>query len=98
MREELLKGLSKEQLMKAKACKSKEELLALAKEEGIELTNEQLEAVSGGGCSDIVRTCPWCGSYFAVQRSGEFFHCEFCDCTFTKTGEIHLPGRNDRKK
>ena len=98
MREELLKGLSKEQLAKAKNCKNKNELLDLAKEEGIELTEEQLEAVSGGACSSMFITCPWCGSYFAVQRSGEFFHCEFCDCTFTKNGEIHLPGRNDRKK
>ena len=98
MREDLFKGLSEEQLAKVRACKNKDELLELAKEEGVELTEEQLEGVSGGACTSIRITCPWCGSYFAVQRSGEFFHCEFCDCTFTKTGEIHLPGRNDRKK
>ena len=51
MKNELLKGLSDEQIAKAKACKSSDELLALAKKEGIELTNEQLEAVSGGACS-----------------------------------------------
>ncbi len=33
---------------KARACKTPEELLALAKEEGVELTEEQLEAVAGG--------------------------------------------------
>ena len=98
MREDLFKGLSEEQLAKVRACKNKDELLELAKEEDVELTEEQLEGVSGGACTSIGITCPWCGSYFAVQRSGEFFHCEFCDCTFTKTGEIHLPGRNDRKK
>ena len=47
-REDLLKGLTKEQIKKAKACKSHEELLALAKEEGVELSSEQLEAISGG--------------------------------------------------
>ena len=36
MKEELLKGLTKEQIVKVKACKSQEEILALAKEEGIE--------------------------------------------------------------
>ncbi len=33
---------------KAKAAKTPEELMALVKEEGIELTDEQLESVSGG--------------------------------------------------
>ena len=33
---------------KAKACKTPEELLEFAKEEGIVLTDAQLESVSGG--------------------------------------------------
>ena len=49
MKEELLKGLSEEQIAKIKACKNQEEIFALAKEAGVELTDEQLEAVSGGG-------------------------------------------------
>ena len=52
MNEKLLEGLSEEQIAKIKACHTQEELLAVAKEEGIELTDEQLEAVSGGTCSD----------------------------------------------
>ena len=44
MRDELLKGLTKEQIAKLDACKSQEEILAAAKEEGIELTEEQLAA------------------------------------------------------
>ena len=52
MREELLKGLTEEQIAKVRACKNQEELLALAREEGIELTDEQLEAVSGGLCDE----------------------------------------------
>ncbi len=50
MREELLKGLSPEQLEKARACRSSEELFQLAKEEGLELNDAQLEAVAGGTC------------------------------------------------
>ena len=60
MKEELLKGLSEEQIAKVKACKSQEEMLALAKEEGFELTDEQLEAVSGGSCDDSVLVCSQC--------------------------------------
>ena len=61
MRNELLKGLSEEQIKKVEACKSSEEILALAKEEGVTLTDEQLEAVSGGGCFKTVK-CDKCGS------------------------------------
>ena len=34
---------------KLKACKTPEELVALAKEDGVELTDEQLESLAGGG-------------------------------------------------
>ena len=51
MRDDLLKGLTEEQIAKVKACKNQEEMLQLAKAEGIELTEEQLEAVNGGACS-----------------------------------------------
>ncbi len=62
MKKELLKGLTKEQIAKAKACNSQEELLDLAKAEGIELSDEQLEVVSGGFCSKTTEPCPKCGS------------------------------------
>ena len=41
---------------KAIACKTPEELLALAEDEGIELTDEELASVSGGGWKE-----PSCG-------------------------------------
>ena len=41
-------NLTVEQLEKAKACTSAKELVALAEEEGIELTDEQLEKIAGG--------------------------------------------------
>ena len=51
MKKELLKGLSEEQISKVKSCKNHEELLSFAKQEGVELTDEQLAAISGGACS-----------------------------------------------
>lgn len=64
MKQELLKGLTEEQKAKVKSCKNSDELLKLAKEEGIELTSEQLEAVSGGACTTTkpVVLCPVCKS------------------------------------
>lgn len=63
MRKELLKGLTDEQIKKVAECKNSDEILALAKEEGVALNDEQLEAISGGGCfgSDDF-TCPECGA------------------------------------
>ena len=68
-REELLKGLSEEQIAKVKACKSPEEILALAKAEGVELTDEQLNAISGGTsiCDSMIADKP--------------YKCPKCDCT-----------------
>ena len=40
--------LMPEQQEKARACKTPEDIIALAKENGIERTDGQLEAVSGG--------------------------------------------------
>ena len=48
--------LTPEQQEKARACTTPEELLALAKEEGIELSDTDLETVSGGSWDD-------CGNY-----------------------------------
>lgn len=42
---------------RAQACKSPEELLALAKEEGYELSDADLEAVSGGDTWDPDLNC-----------------------------------------
>ncbi len=43
-----IEDLTAEQKEKAKACKTPEEVLSLAKEEGIELTDTQLDSLSGG--------------------------------------------------
>ena len=50
--ESILSKLTEEQKKKVEAAQSPEELLALAKEAGYELTPEQLEAVAGGGCAN----------------------------------------------
>ena len=89
MKEELLNGLTEEQIAKVKACKNHEELLALAAEEDIELTEEQLSAISGGGACSVASDvgdflnpfdCPECGSneVEAVKGKGNLFQCKSC--------------------
>ena len=43
------KDLTPEQIEKVSTCKTPEDILALAKEEGYELTDEELSQVVGGG-------------------------------------------------
>ena len=40
--------LTPEQMEKVRACKSPDELVELAKAEGLELNDEQLDAIAGG--------------------------------------------------
>ena len=47
--EDKIKELTPEQRAKVKQCKTPEELLALAKEAGYELSDDELEGISGGG-------------------------------------------------
>lgn len=49
------KDLNPELREKAGACKTPDELLALAKSEGYKLSEEELESISGGGwsCTDL---------------------------------------------
>ena len=86
MKNELLKGLTEEQIAKVKACKNSEELLALAKTEGVELTNEQLETINGGGVCSVVSDigdainpsdCPRCGSN-NIKDKGTYYICQSC--------------------
>ena len=87
MKKELLKGLTKEQIAKVKACKNSEELLELAKVEGIELTDEQLEAVSGGNCfipsAYTEKECPICHGHNNQKISSSdgkliYYYCNVC--------------------
>ena len=94
MKEELLKGLSEEQIAKLKACKNTEEIMAAAKEEGVELNDEQLEAVSGGGC-DGPLICPRCNSQncrnYNAYGGAQWHICDDCKYkweTDLYTGEI----------
>ena len=78
VKKELLKGLSNEQIAKIKKCKNTDEILALAKSEGTELTEEQLAAVSGGGCIlGEYPDCPNCKSNDSVFKNDDINHSEY---------------------
>ena len=82
MKQELLKGLTEEQIAKVKACKNHADLLQLAKDEDVELTDAQLAAVSGGMCSTPSITCPKCGSSdtSVTENSGSVRITYYCTC------------------
>jgi hypothetical protein len=71
MNKELLKGMTEEQIEKASHCKNMTELLSLAKEEGVELSDEQLRQINGGchsGPQFRSAACPQCGT----MANGEY--------------------------
>ena len=88
-KKELLGNLTEEQLEKVRACKNSEELLALAQKEGVELSDEQLEAVTGGCGEVVIGPCPQCGSSeidtefdSEMPKSRAGYHCKCRECGF----------------
>lgn len=78
MKKELLDTLTKEQIDKIRNCKNMEETLAIAKEDGFELTDEQLESVSGGACT-CWDSCPNChGDWINYINFGSYRRCQEC--------------------
>jgi len=91
MKKELLEGLTKEQIAKAKECKNQEEFLALAKQEGIELNDEQLAAVNGGICTSTPTfVCPKCGSKKIKTRYNENSIAEWWNNTCQDCGHVWI--------
>ena len=52
-----LENLTPEQQEKARACKTPEDILALAKEKGYELSDDQLESIAGGSIWELCSHC-----------------------------------------
>ena len=67
--------LTQEQRDKIKGCNNPEEILALAKEEGYELSEGELEQISGGWGGP---TCPQCGSSDIRTRGEGGFAETYC--------------------
>ena len=88
MKEDLLKGLTDEQITRVKNCNNSEELLAMAKQEGVELSDEQLNAISGGcyNSSSVERyeidnmQCPECLNSHCMEKvSDDWYRCKYCN-------------------
>jgi len=57
---------------KAKDCSSVEEILEVTKAGGVELTDEELDVISGGWGSEKEPHCPYCdGTQFTHCSEGE---------------------------
>ncbi len=59
-----LQNVTPELREKAKGCKTPEELLDLAREEGYELSEEELQAVSGGNWFTNPCEADYCDFYY----------------------------------
>ena len=77
--------LTSEQIEKAAACKTLDELIELANAEGVELTDEQIEQISGGGVWNHPQSCPVCGKGTIYHYAAEY-HCKDCGHVWTDGG------------
>lgn len=94
--------LSPELADKARACKTSSELLKFAAENDVELPDDALEAVAGGGCGSEmtpVEVCNYCGSDAenkkVLARKGEINvrWCEKCNRKLTSDRDYHIEYR-----
>ena len=75
--------LTKEQRAKLDECETPESLLAFAKSEGLELSDEQLNRISGGWDGDekpapqVEWKCPYCGGTSIAEHR---YYYECCNC------------------
>ena len=84
-----IENLTTEQIEKAKLCQTAEDFVAFAEREGIELTDEELDTVSGGAywdSKDETKTdsgvCPYCHNNIVwFVPDGRPRHCPFCGMT-----------------
>ena len=74
--------ITSELMEKAKSCTTADELVALAKAEGMELTDEQLEDVAGGSWSGTTNTCNafGCGGWDCSMFGCTTVECSKVDC------------------
>ncbi len=85
--------LTPEQIEEAKKLSTTEEILKYARENEIDLTDEEMESISGGdGMWKTIRNpvCPYCNSSTRTHPEGgfdksgdEIFVCDRCDQAFT---------------
>ena len=75
------KDLTRKQKLAVQAAANPEEILELAKADGLELTDDELAAVAGGwGGNDCVETCPTCGgTSFPLDHTVGYDNCYKCD-------------------
>ena len=72
------KDLTPEQQEKANACTSASELLEFVKNEGIELSDEDLDKVAGGWDSDSYPVVYHCANQIRVPEGGGTVYCPAC--------------------
>lgn len=78
-------------------CKSPKDVIEMMQNEGVELTDSQLEEISGGLWDNDPRRyyCPYCGSDtlsgFKSWKDEEYTHfsCNNCDRGFTKEQAVY---------
>lgn len=59
-------------------------MLAYAKDNGIDLTDDEMDSIAGGYDSGKKRACPYCGSTDIHKGAEKNYQCNGCGKTFER--------------
>ena len=92
-REKYIQSLAPEMQERMRACDTVEDMLMIARQEGLELPDEALDAVYGGGCGgasytykdEAYKACSTCNSRVNLRSVGHqnFPNVYFCPLCYT---------------
>ena len=76
--------MAPEQIEEAKKLATPEQMLAYARDNGIDLTDDEVDGIAGGYVRIDGRACPYCGSREIYTAPAGTCKCEECEAQFPR--------------
>ena len=91
--------MAPEQIEEAKKLATPEEMLAYARDNGIDLTDDEMDSIAGGYDSDSdsgkEKACPYCGSTKINTRNPLAYECTKCGKKFERVDMKWVPKKKN---
>ncbi len=87
--------MTPEQIEEAKKLATPEQMLAYARDNGIDLTDDEMDSIAGGYGSGEAIVCPYCGSTDINTRVKEAYECRACGKAFERVDMKLVPKKKN---